>query len=160
MHDTYAKPDLVKFLETLKRTKAETRSTRLVRMETGVHLRDDEEKGIMYLPSYMSKRQLYKQFCLDRGYTVHDTHKGFKAIPIDDEATMIPSWPCFYYFWKREYGYLKVAISHEDVCTECHTFHNRFKLAQYRNHNSGIDFDEEEEDEEESLAHFYHSKKS
>jgi hypothetical protein len=40
---------------------------------------------------------------------------------------MIPSWPCFYYFWKREYSYLKVSISHEDVCTECHTFHNQFK---------------------------------
>jgi hypothetical protein len=130
-------------------------------METDVLLRYDQEKGIMYLPSYMSKRQLYTQFCLDRGYTVHDTHKGFKAIPIDDEATMIPSWPCFYYFWKREYGYLKVAISHEDVCTECHTFHNRFKLAEYRNRNNNrIDFDEEEEDKEESLAHFYHSKKS
>jgi len=75
----------------------------------------------MLLPSYMSKRQLYIQFCFDRGHIVDDTQKGFKTRPVDKGAILdtriIPSWPCFYYyyFWKNEYSYLKIATSHEDV---------------------------------------------
>ena len=116
--DEFIRADLIKYIEMLME-KAETRSTRMIRIETGALLRDDQEKGIMLLPSYMSKRQLYIQFCFDRGHIVDDTQKGFKTRPVDKGAILdtriIPSWPCFYYFWKNEYSYLKITTSHDDV---------------------------------------------
>ena len=47
----------------------ETHTTRIIRMQTKIGLRD-KDFTLMHLPSYYSKRQIYERFCFVSGWEV------------------------------------------------------------------------------------------
>lgn len=123
------KGDLFEFFEGLKEL-AQPTSTRFVRENVGTGLRDDE-LDLLELPSSWSKRGLYNRFCDERGWEVKTSSRGTiqltKKMGGDEIQKPICCWRTFQRFWKREYPNLRLQMPSEDICTECHTFHHRFR---------------------------------
>lgn len=55
--------------------KGSPRSTRAVRKEAGISLRDGEENRVELAP-YISKRSLYERFCDERGWDIVTSSRG------------------------------------------------------------------------------------
>lgn len=112
----------------------EPRATRLVREVTGIGVRDDE---MIDLPSYMTKRGLYAQFCWYRGMKVTTTAKGNSTVVARDdnewtqnadEPMECPSWTTFRRFWKAEFPRLCIQKPAKDICGECYKFSLAHKM--------------------------------
>jgi hypothetical protein len=160
--DANVRADLGEYFTDLQKL-AEPRSTRVIRQEVGaITLRDCEDDAI-YLPPYMAKRKLYEDFCADRGYALKDSPKGYSKTKNRDDAESIPSWYGFRSFWKREFPKLRLGRSTEDVCTECHNYHNMFRFAMTRREQAAAESEESEEelsDKELGLSYYYTPEKN
>ena len=111
-------------------TLAEPSATRLVREATGNLTIRDNNDDTKYLPSNMSKRGCYRQYCEQRGKKVVTSHDGScQLYPIDDAENVhnCISWYYFHTYWKKFFPQLKVSKSSEDICKECYVFFNRNK---------------------------------
>jgi hypothetical protein len=131
--------DLKDFFEELI-DEAEVPATRLVRELTGMGLRAGEEEKIE-LPTHMTKRGLYKQFCWQRGWNLVSDAKGnYTKTPrpydtefLDgSERQEVNAWSTFENYWKIKYPNLKIRASSEDICSECHIVAIRYKYRTFR----------------------------
>jgi len=129
--DEEIRDDLIAYLEDLK-SQAEPRSTRVVRDFVGETTLRDTDEDVVYLSVGYSKRMLYLAFCEGRGYTLKTSPKGYEVIDIRDDALLIPCWRRFCTFWKANYPKLRIGSAGEDICTDCHSYQNRFKSAAAR----------------------------
>lgn len=120
--------DLHVFFDTLKDFE-EPRATRFVREITGVGIREEETVD---LPSYMTKRGLYRQFCYARGVIVEATGTGKRTykdrtdsdwMEQNGEILPCPSWTSFCRFWKDQYPSLRIQKPIKDICGECFKFY-------------------------------------
>ena len=139
------KDDLLIFFENMQQLAAPT-STRVVREETGSGLRDGEEK-VVELPSLFSKRGMYQRFCSECGWRIETSVRGkIKAFPVDgSNQKPICTWSKFMKVWDDEYPNLRLAKPREDICSECHAYHNRFKyLTNRTNNNSSSETNEDD----------------
>jgi hypothetical protein len=66
---------VVHFIKDNGREEVEVYATRIMRSLTGHELRD-EEKGAVDLPSNTSCRDMYENYCFDRGWTPKSDNKG------------------------------------------------------------------------------------
>ena len=128
------------FFSDMQEDFAEVPATRMVRCLTGASLRKEEE-GLVELPSYFTKRSLYKRFMYDSGYTIKISDKGnVKAsVRTDDEwqsknrpPLPILSWGTFTSYWQEHYPKMKIRVQSEDVCGECTIVQMRFKYNSFR----------------------------
>ena len=107
------------FFEDLKE-QAETHATRVIREVSGSALRADEVDTVE-LPSSMTKRQLYGQYCYKRGWVVRADAKGklpkLKDYPVrkfDDHWPVgsvpkpVPSRIYFDMYWQKNYPKMKI----------------------------------------------------
>jgi len=113
---------------------AAPRATRVVRDVVGdkvdVTLRDDGDE--IELPTYYTKRSLYKQLAADLKWEVSSTSKGniTKKQLNDSTVDKLPSWRTFTRFWKRHYSHIRIPRPSEDICEDCHKFVNAYKSSQ------------------------------
>lgn len=107
----------------------EPRATRIVRETAGISLREAGDS--VDLPSYMTKRGLYKQFCwyrgikvstTARGATIYDKRDDEEWVNRNEEPLTICSWSTFIRFWKEEYGHLTIQRPIKDICNECYRY--------------------------------------
>ena len=123
-----------KFVTTL----AAPRATRLVRAlsTTGTNtseLRDDDD-DLIELPTYLSKRGLYKKFLGDNGYTYTADAVGRITISKDDnndnanKLSSPPSFRTFMRYWKKNHLKLVIPKPREDICGDCFIFANQSKF--------------------------------
>lgn len=131
----------------------EPRATRFVREATGVSARDD---GIIDLPSYMTKRGLYRDFCFERGVIAQTTATGkpIYKTRTDDlwkasglEPLKCPSWSTFVSFWKEHYSQVRIQKQIKDICGDCYRFQINNRKKGYtpgddNDDDSDIDIDE------------------
>jgi hypothetical protein len=159
----------------------ESHATRVVREKTKVGLRDGDV-DLVELPSAMTKRNLYEQFCFSRGYKMQVSANGsygpLKLAEVrgghadaDDESWPVGSIPLpicsygyFWKFWKKEYPKLGIRPPSRDTCDECFQYSN--VLGQHKRAQNEIerqvardlsaaqevDGDEDEDDEDERLV--------
>eukprot|EP00536_Pseudo-nitzschia_multiseries_P000819 jgi/Psemu1/1854/gm1.1854_g len=127
--------DLADFFNDLKEL-GQPQSTRIMRVETGVGLRDGEE-GVVELPPSYSKRSLYYRFCYDRGWNVtlkKNSNSVLQVTPVEPfegEAKLICSWPYFLKYWDTNFANIKIVSLSADVCSKCHVFRNRLRYVRY-----------------------------
>jgi len=125
-----------KFVETL----AAPRATRLVRAlsttgENTSELRDDDD-DLIELPTYLSKRGLYKKFLGDNGYIYSSDAVGRITITSnnnDDDNNAVklstpPSYRTFLRYWKANHEKLVIPKPREDICGDCFIFANQTKF--------------------------------
>ena len=110
-------------------TLAEPSATRYVRDVTNLLTTRDDNDESLYLPTYMTKRGVYRQYCESRGKRVITAHTGETQLEdiSDDENKECISWTTFHNFWQENFDNLKVCKLHEDICKECYMFANRHK---------------------------------
>lgn len=158
--------DLVDFLMHEASVNGEVSATRFVNELTGIGIRG-ADKGVMELPSYMTKRKLYQKFFFGRGWVVHPDHNGnygpsarFYNRKHDDENGDMADWPtnsqsqpicgwtAFRNIWKRRCMLIKVRPVSSDICTECFMYKNLSMFAAIsrptKNHENGLASDESE----------------
>jgi hypothetical protein len=154
--------DVIAFLSTVGEERGESYATRFVRDRTSVGLRKDEE-DLIELPSCLTKRRLYKQFCFERGHIVSSTDKGsygsvdqFLPRPFDEDlwpenSPVLPavSWAIFHNIWKTKLQKLRIRNSCEDTCPECYVLKNKFKFRAEARHRPSSD---EEDDDSNSSS--------
>ena len=101
------------FFGTLKDEHSKSHATRVAREKFGIGLRD-EEVDTVELPSAMTKRKLYSQFCFGRGWSIRANAKGklpkildYPRRPFDNlewprgsMSRPVPSIFYFLAFWK------------------------------------------------------------
>jgi hypothetical protein len=161
--DRDIKEDLHEFFEHLKRL-AEPRATRQVREDLGgSHLKDDDP-DIVDLPPYLTKRELYKGWCHDRGWTVHGSHKSNytykerndeKWVGSDgEEKPHLPrcSWATFRTFWRREYPKIRIRNTSSDICDECKKYNINMRQLRSKMKEAesvGDDDDDENDDDDD-----------
>eukprot|EP00978_Attheya_sp_CCMP212_P039671 scaffold208562_cov36-Attheya_sp.AAC.1 len=126
------------FFEELS-SQAETHATRVVRERTKATLRDCNV-DLVELPSSMTKRNLYEQFCYGRGYKMQVTATGSygplneanvrEVDPEDDSwpegSVPLPicSYGYFWSYWKRNFPNLAIRPPSRDTCDECFGYSN------------------------------------
>ena len=153
--DKNIKPDLDRHMKHIQRL-AEPQSTRAVRDAVGALTLKDKEDDVLYLPTHLSKRQIYEDFCLKRGHCMLITAKGYVSQNPPTTAKSIPAWSTFLLsYWKREWPKLRLGKPSEDVCNLCHTFHQRFKYRSLTKNKDAMD--ELDDSEEVGLGTFYSS---
>eukprot|EP00536_Pseudo-nitzschia_multiseries_P008472 jgi/Psemu1/20491/gm1.20491_g len=113
--------DLVLLFDELKELGL-PQSTRIMRVETGVGLRDREE-GVVELPPSFSKRSIYYEFCHDWGWTVK-LKKNLNSVlevtpvePFEGDRELICSWPYFLKYWDTNFPNIKIVSRSTDVCS-------------------------------------------
>jgi len=94
--------------------------------------RDDEEEenGRIELPTYYTKRSLYKKLAADCKWEVYSTNSGnYKKQQKLQESVVdkLPSWGTFYSFWQKHYKHIKIPKPREDICEDCHKYVNYHK---------------------------------
>ena len=109
--------------------KATPRATRLVKVMGGLDTCDDDDKQCE-LPTSMSKRSCYCNFCHERGWVIQFDAKGVVSSKEETnvgEGQPIPSWTTYYKFWANQYKDLLIRKPSEDICGECWCFANAFR---------------------------------
>ena len=168
--------DVVAFITKIAEENGESYATRFIRELTGIGVRD-AEKGVMELPSFMRKRDLYRRFFFERGWVAREDAKGnyhktsnYDKRLHDDEWGDLAEWPSgsvakevccwetFYGIWERKLPLIKVRPRSRDICTDCFVFKNLYKFKFHRmttsvstNEDDGNDSDDYEETETETL---------
>jgi len=128
--------DFFTFVQSL----ASPRATRLIRAlsktgENTTELRDDDE-DLIELPTYFSKRGLYKQFLAKNGFTYTADAVGRVSITKDESSTNAttilttspPSYRTFMRYWKTKYAKMVIPKPREDICGDCFVFANQSKF--------------------------------
>ena len=150
---------LCSFLDQVGEEHGEEYATRFVRNLTEVGMRKDEE-GLIELPSWFTKRQLYSQWVYTCGYDLSSATMGLKWSypkqkdwplrsdwPTGSPRLPVMSWTSFLQVWSIYYPHMRIRRPCEDVCGECNVYRNLFR---YRKRQiDSIDDDEGEEDEGE-----------
>ena len=110
------------FFKSLEKLAA-PRATVLVRLETGIDIRDDDV-DLLELPPNMTKRGLYKRYLHTRGYDSETDHKGnYEIKPLEEEDQLeYISWTTFRNYWERHYPHLVIPNARRDICGECFKF--------------------------------------
>jgi hypothetical protein len=116
---------------------AAPRATRLVRDIVGdrveVSLRDNDEEGEIELPTYYTKRSLYKKLAADNQWEFECSNKGQytnkKSTIESNPVTRLPDWSTFQFFWKKHYSHIRIPKPSEDICEDCHKFVNAYKTS-------------------------------
>ena len=149
-------PSLVAFFEELKEI-AEPRATIVVRLETGIGLRE-EEVDLVELPSGNTKRALYYRWCKERGWGVSaDARGGLRKVqhpvPLADSKD-ICDWKTFRAFWRKNYKKVVVRAPSRDICGDCYVFKNQHKYRKRpRKEDNDSDSSEDESDgQDESVG--------
>jgi len=107
---------------------AAPRATRIVRDVVGdmvkVSLREDGDD--IELPTYYTKRSLYKQLGADCKWELASSSTGNISKKKLDGCTVeqLPSWRTFTRFWKRYYPHVHISKPNEDIGEDCHKFVN------------------------------------
>jgi hypothetical protein len=122
---------------------AAPRATRLVRDIVGdkvsISLRDNDEDGEIELPTYYTKRSLYKKLAADCHWEFDCSNKGKysnKRTQLDNNPIeKLPDWSTFHAFWKKNYGHIKIPKPSEDICEDCHKFVNSYKTAKAKSNS-------------------------
>ena len=130
------------FLDQQGRDLGGPHATRFVREAAGIGIRDDDT-NIIQLPSSLSKRKLYAQFCYQQGYKVRANAKGnygriadYPTRTDDDwrslrrEPGPVCSYASFLKVWETDCKYLKIKPPAEDTCNECNILANAFRRQQ------------------------------
>ena len=109
--------------------KATPRATRLVKVMGSLDMCDDDDKQCE-LPTSMSKRSCYHNFCYGCGWVIQFDVKGVvlsKEEIYVGEGQPIPLWTTYYKFWANEYKDLLICKPSEDICGESWCFANAFR---------------------------------
>lgn len=116
---------------------AEPTPMRFVREKTGL-MTERDKKDVKLLPSYFSKRSLYRRYCSKQGWNVSFSAKGspnkrkervdIEWTILNKEVTDICSWKTFNNFWKVYYASLIVGKPSEDICNSCHKYCHQLKF--------------------------------
>ena len=154
---------------------AEPHATRVVRERTQVGLRDSDI-DLIELPSSMTKRNLYSQFCYGRGYKMRVNANGsYGKLSEAEEREPDPddeSWPegsiplpiCtfrfFWGYWKKTFPKLAIRPPSRDTCDECFQYCNvlgshkrsQNELERQAVRQLSADQDEDNEEEDEQLV--------
>ena len=120
---------------------AAPRATRLVRDIVGdrveVSIRDNDDEGEIELPTYYTKRSLYKKLAADCQYELSCNSKGKylskTSLIEDNQVEKLPDWATFHAFWKKHYSHIRIPKPSEDICEDCHKFVNAYKTAYNKN---------------------------
>ena len=103
----------------------------------GLDTCDDDDKQCE-LPTSMSKRSCYRNFCHECGWVIQFDAKGVVLSKEEinvGEGQPIPSWTTYYKFWANEYKDLLIRKPSEDICGECwcfaNAFHSRHKTMEH-----------------------------
>ena len=159
------------FFDRLRDEHSETHATRVIREKFGIGLRA-EEVDTVELPSSMTKRQLYCQFCFTRGWSIRADAKGklpklsdYPRRPFDDHdwppgsmCKPVPSRFYFLAFWVKHYPKMKIRNPSEDTCNECWKYKNQLGVLsrkmndQIRKERAENDNDLAEETEEQDVS--------
>ena len=136
-------------------TLAEPSATRLVREATGTLTIRDNNDTAKYLPSNMSKRGCYRQYCQQRGEIVVTSHDGSCTLDNIDNVNNNKeciSWCYFFNYWKSNFSHLKVSKPSHDIYKECYIFFNCNKYFSSATEKAGSEsnWDNKEEEEEDS----------
>ena len=133
--------DFFQFVETL----ASPRATRLVKAlsktgENTCELRDNDDE-LIELPTYLSKRGLYKKFLSNNGYIYSSdavgriTTTALTSSQGNDEDEDVtprlptpPSYQTFMRYWKTNHAKLVIPKPREDICGDCFIFANQTKF--------------------------------
>jgi hypothetical protein len=125
-----------------------------------VSLREDGDD--IELPTYYTKRSLYKQLGADCKWELASSSTGNISKKKLDGCTVeqLPSWRTFTRFWKRYYPHVHISKPNEDICEDCHKFVNYYRTAKAKSDSNKKrkasvlndevgDTDSEDEDEDE-----------
>ena len=131
-------------------------ATRVVREKSGMKSRDDNPEDVA-LPPHMTKRQLYAQWCWQRGWKVvmdsrsegsyvntknylkrpHDDSNEVPLWPTGSNSLEVCSWPKFNNYWKQNFPHLRLRKRGADTCTDCLKFVNNLALAREQKKTDG-----------------------
>lgn len=117
------------------RMHAEPTAMRFVREKTGLMTERDKEE-VDLLPTYFTKRSLYKRYCFEQGWNTRTSSTGTpeKQTRREDSVwssgtpQVIVSWRTFLRFWEHNYPLLRVGKPSEDICNACHKYCNQLKF--------------------------------
>ena len=120
-------------------------STRVVRVQTGIGLRDNELDTIE-LPPYISKRSLHKRFCDERGWEVNTDGNGLcQLIASDSNVEEVVSFSTFLNYWNKHFPLMRICSPSKDVCYKCHIFHHYF-VKLHKNDEQKLRNDDDDKD--------------
>ncbi len=98
-----------------------------------VTLCDDNDSEV-YLPSWITTRRAYQQYCHELGYEAKVKNTGnVEVIWVGDpekeplKKNVIVSWGEFVKYRKDNHNFLVVSDPNRDICNQCHVFANRHK---------------------------------
>ena len=117
---------------------AAPRATRLVRDIVGdrveINLRDNDEAGEIELPTYYTKRSLYKKLAADCQWefscSSHGKYSEKKSLIDNNTVQKLPDWATFHAFWQKHYSHIRIPRPSEDICEDCHKFVNAYKSSK------------------------------
>jgi hypothetical protein len=66
---------VIEFIQKKGKADGEVYATHIIRSQKNQELQD-EEKGVLDLPTNTTKRELYKKYCFDRGLAIKSYNKG------------------------------------------------------------------------------------
>jgi len=115
---------------------AAPRATRVVRDVVGdkvdVTLRDDGDE--IELPTYYTKRSLYKKLAADCQWefscSSHGKYSEKKSLIDNNTVQKLPDWATFHAFWQKHYSHIRIPRPSEDICEDCHKFVNAYKSSK------------------------------
>ena len=94
-------------------------------------------------------------------WTVETTTRGTiqttKKIRADEIYKPICCWRTFQRFWKRECPNLRLLRPSADICTECHTFHHRFRHTTQNINNRRLTNNNNDVVAKESSSNYFNS---
>lgn len=135
---------------------AEPTAMQFVREKTGLMTERDREE-VESLPTYFTKRSLYRRYCFEQGWNTTTTSTGTpnkKTRRVDDEwkdreQQEIVSWRSFLRFWACHYPLLRVGSPSEDICNACHKYCNQLK---FKREERNVDQDSEGSDSDNDFC--------
>ena len=108
---------------------------RFIREKTGM-LTERDKDDVDLLPTYFTKRSLYRRYCFEQGWNSTTTSTGSpnkstlrKDVEWGEEQPRdTVSWRSFLRFWAKHYPLLRVGKPSEDICNACHKYCNQLKF--------------------------------
>eukprot|EP00536_Pseudo-nitzschia_multiseries_P011210 jgi/Psemu1/28213/gm1.28213_g len=114
---TLIKEDLHNFLEHMENL-AQPAATQIIRQEVGVGLRKSE-LDVFDLPPSFTKRSMYYQYALERGWKVDIDAVAKLTVELiedfDGECNKICSWAYFVSYWQQNFRKLRLSNPSADV---------------------------------------------
>jgi hypothetical protein len=144
------------YLQGIAKVHDECYATRLVLMLTKFNLRY-EEKGIIHLPSSLTKLSVYEKWFWSRGWrATSDARGAYKYEERNNEEVFWEdcetlehcSWWKFCEVWKEKMPHLCIRSPCYGTCAECNSFKNAFCYREEKNKHDVGPVDEFSDDEE------------